>query len=141
MKKACRDLYNKRASVYMEEQKKVLTAPDASRAFFKNVKAYQSREKPPQFDIRDLYPQENDDSIALKLADHFNAISSEFEGLRPGEVPEAEGGWLPFLSIVEVAARLRKFRKPKSMVKGDIFPSLVIPSRPLASNTTNTHLQ
>ena len=147
LKKACRDLYNKRASVYMEEQKKVLTAPDASRAFFKNVKAYQSREKPPQFDIRDLYPQENDDSIALKLADHFNAISSEFEGLRPGEVPEAERGWLPFLSIVEVAARLRKFRKPKSMVKGDIFPSLVnrvapslaIPLTHIFNSITTTH--
>lgn len=46
-KKQCKDLYTKRAAAYMNEQKKVLTAPDASRAFFKNVKAYKCKEKPP----------------------------------------------------------------------------------------------
>ena len=131
LKKQCKELYSKRAATYMEEQKKVLTAPDASRSFFKNVKAYQSREKPPSFDVRELYPEESDENIASHLADHFNAISSEFQGLIPDQVPEADPGFLPYLSILDVAGRLSKFRKPKSTVKGDIFPCLVNRSAPL----------
>ena len=38
---------------------------------------------------------------------------------------QEELGYLPFLSRKEVTNRLRKFRKPKSMVAGDIFPALV----------------
>ena len=130
LKKQCKDLYNKRAATYMEEQKKVLTAPDASRAFFKNVKAYQSREKPPNFDVRELFPEESDDMIADSLADHFNSISSEFEGLSPDWVPVADPGFLPYLSVPDVAGRLLKFRKPKSTVQGDIFPRLINRSAP-----------
>ena len=131
MKKQCRDLYNKRAAVYMEEQKKVLTAADASRSFYKNVRAYQSKEKPPQFDVRDLYPGTEDEVIADNLANYFNAISSEFDGLTEEQVPITEPRYLPFLSISDVAARLLKFRKPKSKVAGDIFPSLVNQNAPL----------
>ena len=125
LKKQCKDLYNKRAAAYMQEQKRVLTAPDASRAFYKNVKAYKSKEKPQQFDIHDLYPEKSDPEIADTLATYFNAISNEFEGITPDRVPQAEHGYLPFLSVTDVVPRLRKFRKPKSMVKGDIFPRLV----------------
>ena len=32
---------------------------------------------------------------------------------------------MPTLRVHEVAARIRKFRKPKSMVPGDVFPQLV----------------
>ena len=125
LKKQCQDLYNRRAANYMSEQKRVLTAPDASRSFYKNVRAYQSREKPPQFDVRDLYPEEDDLTIADKLGAYFNSISSEFRGLAGVTVPETDQGFLPFLSIPEVAGRLIKFRKPKSRVRGDIFPALV----------------
>ena len=114
LKKQCRELYNKRTAVYMEEQKKSLTAPDASRAFFKNAKAYQTREKPTKFDVRDLYPGTTDTDIAGTLVDHFNAIRSEFEGLRPDQVPVCDPGFLPFLSTQEVGTRLAKFRKLKS---------------------------
>ena len=111
--------------MYIEEQKKTLTAPDASRAFFMNVKAYQTREKLTQFDVRDLYPVTTDTDIAGTLADHFNAISSEFEGIRPHQVPVCDPGFLPFLSTQEVGTRLAKFRKLKSKVQEDIFPGLV----------------
>ena len=125
LKKQCKDLYNKRAAVYMEEQKRTLTAPDASRAFLKNVRAYQSKEKPQQFDVRDLYPELADGDIATELAEHFNSISCEFDGLDPTRIPNIEPGYLPYLSIPDVVARVLKFRKPKSKVKGDIFPNLV----------------
>ena len=139
LKKQCQDLYNQRAANYMEEQKKVLTAPDASRAFFKNVRAYQSKEKPPQFDVRDLYVGKSDDEVAASLADHFNAISSEFDGLNADTMPVTDPGYLPYLSIIDVANRLKKFRKPKSRVKGDIFPCLINRCAPLLA-TPLTHI-
>ena len=49
--KICRNL----CSSYIERQKSVLTAPDASRAFYRNVKAFSSKEKPPIFDVKDFF--------------------------------------------------------------------------------------
>ena len=44
----------------MQRQKTILTAPDASRSFFKNVKACKSKEKPREFDVRELYEGKSD---------------------------------------------------------------------------------
>ena len=118
-----RDLYRKRATTFVEQEQKRLTAKDASKFFHRNVKAYSSREKPPDFDPRDLYPGEPDQAIAEKIAVHFNSISSEFEGLT--DIPDAVEGKLPTLSILEVANRIKKMKKTKSMVKGDLFPRML----------------
>ena len=56
---------------------------------------------------------------------HFNTISREFRPLEPGEVPSTFSQPLPILLRHEVAARIKHFRKPKSMVRGDIFPKLM----------------
>ena len=81
MKKS-RALVRKRAAKYWENQKKTLLQGDANRAFFKSIRAYKSREKPPNFDVRNLFESRlNDAQVAEKLADHFNGISSEFEGV------------------------------------------------------------
>ena len=117
----CRRLCN----AYIERQKRVLTAPDAARAFYRNVKAFKSKEKPPVFDVKDLYPDSEDLPIAKKLADHFNSISNEFDGLHPRDVPERVPNSLDMLTREQVLKRLTTFEKPKSMVKGDIFPALV----------------
>ena len=119
--KICRNLCKN----YIEKQKKILTAPDASRAFYRNVKTFKSKEKPPIFDVKDLYPECDDLPIAEKLADHFNAISNEFDGLQPGDVPAMVPNSLNMLTRDDVIKRLTSFKKPKSMVRGDIFPALV----------------
>ena len=124
--KKVRKLVRKRASRYWEHQKSTLLSPDAGRTFFKNVKSYNCKERPPQFDVRSLFPAGNSDAqIAEKLADHFNGISQEFDGLDPASLPVTYSSPVQILSRGEVASRLRKFKKPKSMVKHDIFPSLV----------------
>ena len=63
--------------------------------------------------------------MAEILAEHFNSISSEFEPLEPYQIPRAVWKDLPRLEPFQVAGRIRVFRKPKSMVKGDIFPALL----------------
>lgn len=109
----------------MENVKKDMTGPDACRNFFRNVKSYGCREKPPQFDVRSLFPEQGDKAVANKVAEHFNAVSSEFTGLRPSDIPEALELDLPRLDQDTIAKRLRQMKKPKTKVVGDIFPGLV----------------
>ena len=59
------------------------------------------------------------------LADFFNRISAEFDPLEPSDVPRTYERGIPRLLPFQVAGRIRAFKKPKSMVKGDIFPALV----------------
>ena len=94
--------------------------------FFKLGKNFSSRGKPPDFDICDLYPEKLDKDFAEDLADHFNAISLEFNGLDSTGTPQgADNIALPQLSTALVAARLRLFKKTMGGVGGDIFPALV----------------
>ena len=53
------------------------------------------------------------------------SLSREFDPLEPEQIPITNDSNLPELQTYEVAARIRKFRKPKSMVPGDIFPCLM----------------
>ena len=77
------------------------------------------------FDVRTLCPGESDGAVAEKLAEYFNRISQEFTALEPKDIPVTYDKVLPLLEPWEVAARIKKFRKPKSMVEGDIFPKLM----------------
>ena len=117
--------YRTRMNRYLNNLRKNLTAGDASRIFFRLVNALKAREKPPAFDVHNLFPSLSDKQIAEKLAEHFNKISSEFKGLSPDDIPLAPSRGLPLLARAEVAKRLREIKKPKSMVKGDIFHTLL----------------
>ena len=110
---------------YMVIKKEQLTTKDASRSFFRLVKAFKTPEKPQTFDVRSLRPGLSDGQVAEELADFFNRISAEFDPLRKGNIPVARDRRIPPLTLHEVAARIKKFRKPKSMVVGDVFPDLV----------------
>ena len=68
---------------------------------------------------------QSDLDTAEKLADYFNRVSNEFEPLMPEEIPCTRQKEQPVLEEYEVAARIKKFREPKSTVPGDIFPQLV----------------
>ena len=113
-KKRTGDRIKERKRKFFDKQKESLLAEDANRNFYKHVKNF------------DLMPDsQSDTKTAEDLANYFNCISCEFDPLMPGEVPCTRGRELPVLDVYEVAARIRKFRKPKSAVPGDIFPQLV----------------
>ena len=59
------------------------------------------------------------------MAVYFTKVSNEFLPLQPDEIPVTYDKELPFLELHEVASRIRYFKKPKSMVRGDVFPSLM----------------
>ena len=126
MKKAVSNLIRTRASKNWEHQKKSFLQKDAGRVFFKNVKPYRTREKPTTFDIRSLCPTgKSDAQVAERLADHFNGISNEFSGLDPADIPETYTSPLPPITPLQVSKRLKEFKKQKSMVRHDIFPTLI----------------
>ena len=72
-----------------------------------------------------LFPGKSEAEVSELLAGHFNAISSEFSPLEPRDIPTTYPQTIKRFERHEVAGRLRRFRKPKSMVTGDLFPSLV----------------
>ena len=125
MKKTIDDIIRDRKKGYMEEKKKQLTSEDANRSFFRLVKAFNTPEKPQTFDVRSLCPGMSDPQVANNLADFFNRISEEFDPLSPDQIPVAHWRRLEPLSPHEVSARIKRFRKPKSMVAGDVFPDLM----------------
>ena len=110
---------------YEQSQKLCLLADNAIRHFWKNCQNYQSKDRPKQFDPRKLFPGQTDAEVAEALAEHFNAISNEFCPLEPGDIPATFSEALPILMAAQVSARIKFFRKTKSMVKGDIFLKLV----------------
>ena len=134
-----RKLVKKCARNYLDHYKRELLKGDASRVLFKNVKAYSSKEKPPQFDVRSVLPGLSDIEATEQLADHFNGISSEFEGLDPADVPSTYSSPVQLLTRDAVRLRLVQFKKPKSMVKHDIFPSLASDAAPFLAGPL-THI-
>ena len=124
-KKKTDDLIKERKKEYMLTQKGHILAEDANRNFFRHVKCFSRLEKPRQFDVRQLYEGKTDKEISEDLAVYFNKISREFDPLEPEQIPIIKDCSLPPLQKFEVSARIRKFRKPKSLVPGDVFPSLL----------------
>ena len=78
-----------------------------------------------QFDVRVLFPGKNDKQIECELAGYFNRISQEFVPLELSDTPRTHDCQFPVLLPYQVAGRIKSFKKPKSMVRGDIFPSLM----------------
>ena len=93
-----------------------------TRAYYAAVKLMQSKEAPKLFDIRNMYPGNTDEEIAEIIAEFFNKISLEYPPI-PNPARESQG--IMYYEKYQIAARLRTFKKPKSMVFGDIFPELV----------------
>ena len=107
---------DERRSNYLAEQREKLTGKDSATQFYKNVRNYQSSEKPEQYNVLDLYPGLTDGEAAEELAGYFNRISREFEPLDMADIPVTHDRVLPTLEPYQVSGRLRSFKKPSSRV-------------------------
>ena len=116
---------DKGQQAFLQNQRTKLTGPDASRNFFKNIKAFKTVDKPKEFNIRDIRPGKSEEEVAEEAASFFNRISAEFEPLEPRDIPATYHRDLPLLSPAAVEKMLRDAKKTGSMVKGDIFPKLI----------------
>ena len=125
LRKVISDMIKRRMDGFHDYQKNHFFGEDAKRHFFRNVKALSSPDKPAVFDVRTLFPGKSDEAISQELATYFNAISGEFTPLEPKDIPRTFDRSEPTLELHEVSSRIRKFRKPRSMVGNDIFPKLL----------------
>lgn len=87
LKKVTEDLIKRRRDIYLGSQKDCLLVDNARRNFFRNVKAFQSKERPKSFDPMELFPGKGAQDRAEELAAYFNRISLEFQPLEPSEIP------------------------------------------------------
>ena len=92
--------------------------------YYKSVGMLQTKEAPTPWAIQSMYPGATDLEIAEDAAAFFNAISQEYDPLPD---PSRAGEGVEHIQRYQVAARLRSFRKPKSIVPGDINPALIAP--------------
>ena len=118
-------MLEKKKEKYILVQKDKLLSQDSDRAYLKNMKAYKSADRPKAYDVHLLYPGKSDSKVAEILAEYFTKVSNNFSPLEPEDIPVTYNAGLPYLETHEVANQIRFFKKPKSMVKGDIFPCLM----------------
>ena len=121
----------KKTDQLIEEAKREFYEKGKSKAFEKRdtgayyglVHKLKDGEAPKAFDVRSLRPELSAYEIANEIAEFFNIITRGYPPLE--QRPTRARANVKLLQSYEVAARLRKFKKPKSMVRGDIYPDLI----------------
>ena len=78
------------------------------------------------FDVRTLCPGETEAQVAERLAEYFNRISGVSALEKPNRIPTTYAKNLPLLEPFQAAGRIKHFEKPRLMVKGDVFPCLMM---------------
>ena len=110
--------------VFLDKVIEKCKAVKNTRGYYKYVKMLSSKESPVIWEIFSLFPGMDAGEIAEAVAEFFNEISQEYPSL-----PDPSRPWddtTPnIIEEYEIAARLRRFKKPKSTVYGDIRPELV----------------
>ena len=121
----CQAATEKAKTCFFENVKNEVKTSGNSAGFFKAVKRLaQGDQKSTEWSINDMFPGNTDDQIAENVATFFNKISCEYEPLQPTPVTfDFESSICPALH--QVAASLKSFKKPRSIVDGDIFRQLV----------------
>ena len=111
---------------FFEKLKKKSVDARNSKAYFYAINMLGGKDAPKIWNVRTMYPDSSDIEMAEDLATFFNKISCKFEPLYcPGSQILNATRISP--QAFEIAARLKKIRKPNSTVKGDIPPSLICP--------------
>ena len=109
---------------FFNKVREQLTESNDPRSYFRAVKLLQDPEAPPEWNINSLFPGKPDTAIAEETAAYFNKISQEFEPIpSPQQTPVEER--LPSPSYAAVVARIKRMKKPKGKVDGDIDSRLL----------------
>ena len=125
MKKRTKEAIRRRKKGYTSFLKeKFILRNDSANGFYHCCNAITNVNRPPKWHVQSMYPDKPDEEITEILAKFFNDISAEKEPMNGEDVPVSFEEELPQLTETEVLNRLKKTRKPRSKVPGDIDPSL-----------------
>ena len=121
LKKETEELIKKSKKEFYEDIKALATEKSNPALYYKAVNKLKDVERANDFDIHTMFPNKSDVTIGNEVAAFFNSVTDSYVPLENCPVK-------PNLPIVldthVVAAALKTFKKPKSMVKCDIFPDL-----------------
>ena len=125
LKEKVSSLVKKRKAGYDRDLLNKFDKDPNPRNFYHHVNGLLSEENKPRWSPASMYPGKDKTYVAEELASYFNSISCEYEPLAPENIPLTFDRILPRLSAVQVAERIRKMKKPSSVVPGDVPPSIL----------------
>ena len=123
MKRKIEKMIEEAKREYFEKGKKKAIEDKNSGAYYKLANNLKDGEAPKPFDLRDIKPHLSAFELANDVAEFFNVITRDYPPL-PKRTSWADENVTP-LELYQVAARIKSFKKPRSMIRGDIFPDLV----------------
>ena len=104
---------------------KVLTGGHNSSAFHSAVKSLSCKEKPPQWNLMDLFPGRTEEEAGEETSTFFTAITDTFTPLLPEPSAPPEALRRRPVTVDQVREKLRAAKKPNSSVKGDVLPRVM----------------
>ena len=107
---------------FLDKVNKTVREAKNMSAFFKAVKLLGAKDPQTEWNVRKLFPGDDDEVIADKCVEFFSDISREYEPVgRPP--PNGPTEWK--IELHEISSRLKHCKKPKGQVDGDLRPELV----------------
>lgn len=107
---------------YLDKVKKRAFDEKNSKCYHRAVKLLQDADCGEKWSPSSLFPEKSDLEVAEECSSFFNKISNEFRQITQPAPPEV---LLDPPEVFQIAGRLRAFRKPSSLVPGDLPPALV----------------
>ena len=107
---------------FFEKMKNKAKEAGNSAEYFRAVAELSGSKTTEDWSVNEMFPGKSDDYIAEEIATYFNNISADFTPLAVTQ-PIDCSRLCP--EIYQISARLRKMKKPKSRVPGDIFRQLI----------------
>ena len=121
LKKKTRSIIKRRKNYFNKKKREKMLAAD-SLSFHACVKSIVTDEKKKAWTPKNMYPKLPPQIVAEKCAEFFNSISSEYEPLKEEDIPSTfESNNTLNITPKLVENEIRKGKKPKSRVPGDIF--------------------
>ena len=116
MDKAIKKRLAFRKSEYNKRQKERLEKCGRTGQWWSISKFLVSDENPRKWTVADLDLEKDAIELAEDLASHFVEITNLLVALQPGQAPQSSvgPGLVRMLEVKQVAARLKKFKKPNS---------------------------
>ena len=114
--------------------------------FFQHVKCLTCKNAGSKWNPKQMFPGLDSEQTADRLVTFFNAISSQYEPLNSTDIPTTLERELPAVTTTQVEEKLKKAKKPSSMVPGDVpavlyskFPASLSPIIAHVFNFITTH--
>ena len=107
--------------------------------FFQHIKSLTSKNSGSKWSPKQMFPGLDSGQAADRLANFFNAISNQYQPLSPTDIPSTFRRDLPDITPAQVEEKLKKAKKPSSMVPGDV-PSAIYSMYPASLSPIIAHI-